>query len=123
MGNNLQGEGVNQVGMEGEILYPKVEVGLMEVWWVLGERGLCPSLSMMRDPPVLVSMYSRHEPYHMADPSPALSLLLHYYYCLNLGPYLLSLILFHFQNMLWHLTMPWLFHQQIFLYMFGNLAP
>ena len=50
VGNYLQGEGVNQVGMEGEILYPKIEVGLMEVWWVLGERDLCPSLSMMKHP-------------------------------------------------------------------------
>ena len=40
----------------------------MEVWWVLGERDLCPSLSMMRDPPALVLLYSRCEPYHVADP-------------------------------------------------------
>ena len=49
-GTIFKGRGVNKVGMEGEILYPQVEVELMEVWWVLGERGLCPSLSMMRDP-------------------------------------------------------------------------
>ena len=37
--------------MEEEILYLKVEVGLMEVWWALEERGLCPFLSMTKDPP------------------------------------------------------------------------
>ena len=107
--------------MEGEIPYLKVEVGLMEVWWVLEERVLCPSLSLMRDPPVLVLMYSRCEPSLVADPSPALLLL--YHCCYYLGLYLLFLVPFHFQNMLWHLAMPWLFHQQIFLYMFGNLDP
>ena len=51
MGNNLQGEGVSQVKMGEEILCPKIEVELMEVWWVLGERDVCPSLSWMREPP------------------------------------------------------------------------
>ena len=120
-GTIFKGRGWSRWGWKGTSSTQRLRWGWRRCggYW---ERGLCLSHFMMKDP------WPRHQSAQgmsstmVVCPPPALSLLYHCW-SLNLGPYLLSLFQpFCFQNKLWHLTMPWPFHQQKSLYVFVNLA-